>query len=108
LSIIHRSLIAEKYVERGSPVLKFDENYIMFRSKDLHVPQGISTFLAFFKNTRRDLNAEPLEFVLIICNGVFRARISPDNGLAKGLAGRTTPSNGGLTLVGDPFTIMNH
>lgn len=67
----------------------------------LHVTQGFDAVLALFPLAGRDLDSRLNELGLEVGDGVFGARVGPDNRLAQRLARFAAPCDGGLALVGD-------
>lgn len=73
-----------------------------FGSKgDAQLSQGLNSFLSFFEDARLNLDTFDIEHMLEMGNGVFRARIVPDNCMTELFSGFAAPCDGGFTLVRD-------
>ncbi len=67
--------------------------------------ESLDAFLALLELAGLNLNANSLEFVVKVCDGVLRARIVPDDEAAQGLSCLAAPGDCTLTLVRDTCAI---
>ena len=71
------------------------------RTDDSQLAERLDALLALLELAGLDLDADSLQFVVKVRDGVLRARVVPDDEAAQRLAGLAAPCDGTLTLVRD-------
>ena len=101
-------MIAEKYVEIGSPVLGGDIHLsrvegLSVKERCVHLCESLDSILPFLKNAWIYLDPNIFKLVEVMGDGGLGACIIPDDGTAQRLACRAVPCYGGLPLIGNAW-----